>query len=99
DGPARDALGQILLARGRSEMANSATTQPAAATLEAIDSFRKAVELDPLDAGAHQNLALALSDAWRFEEAEREFDEALRLRPSFPEAYVNLGNMAALRGR
>ena len=47
-----------------------------------LDDERKAVELDPLDADAHGNLAMALAVGGNLKEAEAEFDRALSLNPN-----------------
>ncbi len=52
----------------------------------AIQRFRKSVELDPEDADYRFNLGYALWKKGAFEEAEKQFREALRLRPKDPEA-------------
>ncbi len=45
---------------------------------------------------AHNGLGIALGKAGRYAEAETHFREAVRIRPDFPMAWLNLGN--ALRG-
>jgi TolB-like protein/class 3 adenylate cyclase/Tfp pilus assembly protein PilF len=47
-----------------------------------IEEARRAVELDPMDADAHQALGYALSLSGDLEEAEIQMDEALRLNPN-----------------
>lgn len=46
---------------------------------EAMFRFRRAVQIDPNDAQAHNNLAVALEANGDFEAAAREYREALRL--------------------
>lgn len=46
---------------------------------EAMFRFRRAVEIDPQDAQAHNNLAVALEANGDFEGAAKEYREALRL--------------------
>lgn len=46
---------------------------------EAMFRFRRAVEIDPNDAQAHNNLAVALEANGDFEAAAKEYREALRL--------------------
>ena len=64
---------------------------------EAIEQARKALELDPSLAEAHNNLAAALAARGRVDEAIEHFRRALALDPAYAEAYNNLG--AALAGR
>ena len=49
---------------------------------EAAFRFRRAVEIDPNDAMAHNNLAVALEANGDFEGAAKEYREALRLNRS-----------------
>ena len=51
---------------------------------KAEQAFRRALEFDPNSAIAHQWYANYLSVAQRWDEAEREFDVALRLEPTAP---------------
>jgi tetratricopeptide (TPR) repeat protein len=46
---------------------------------EAMFRFRRAVEIDPSDAQAHNNLAVALEANGDFDAAAKEYREALRL--------------------
>lgn len=46
---------------------------------EAMFRFRRAIEIDPQDAQAHNNLAVALEANGDFEAAAKEYREALRL--------------------
>ena len=47
----------------------------------------KALELDNTLAEAHTSLASILNTDWEWTEAEREFNEALRLNPNYPTAH------------
>jgi len=49
---------------------------------EAMFRFRRAVEIDPDDAQAHNNLAVALEAIGDFDGAAKEYREALRLNRS-----------------
>jgi tetratricopeptide (TPR) repeat protein len=67
---------------------------------EAVDDFRRAVDLRPSFAEAWNELGFALRQTGQYAEALRAYDEALRLRPNFPsaleylgEAYVKLGRL------
>ncbi|CEG12360.1 hypothetical protein MSIBF_A2190001 [groundwater metagenome] len=42
---------------------------------------------------AHNNLGNLLGDLKRFEEAEKEYREAIRLNPNYADAHNNLGNL------
>ena len=54
-------------------------------------SYRRAIELNPSYAYAHQRYALFLMERHRFSEAEQEIDSALELDPLSPEAHMNAG--------
>jgi protein O-mannosyl-transferase len=47
----------------------------------------------------HNNLGLVLQAEGRVDEAAEHYREAVRLRPSYPEALYNLGNVLAAGGR
>ena len=68
--------------------------QYAAAAVE----FRKALELDPDEAQAHDNLGLALVETGKVEEGMEHYRKALELSPGYPEAHNNLGS-ALVRSR
>lgn len=57
----------------------------------AAEQFRQASELDPVNAGAHYNLGLALAKLKRAQEARSQFQEAIALDPKFVLAYNALG--------
>ena len=46
---------------------------------EALKAMQKSVQLEPLDAQAHNNLAVALQDRGRLEEAEASYRQAIAL--------------------
>jgi len=64
---------------------------------EALSAMARAAELLPNDAEAHCNLAIALLNAGRIDEALARFRSALAIKPDFADAYAGLG--AALRSR
>jgi protein O-mannosyl-transferase len=66
------ALGSLLLEQGRTE--------------EAIDCYRRVVQMNPSSALAHYNLAVSLHRLGRFADAIAHYQEALRLDPNYPDA-------------
>ena len=65
---------------------------------QAIAEFRAAIAAEPLNVTAHTSLALAYTDAGRPAEAEQTYLEAVRIRPSYWQAYSNLGVFYQQRG-
>jgi tetratricopeptide (TPR) repeat protein len=61
--------------------------------------YQTTIERNPGCWMAHNNLAEALANAGRAAEAIPHLEEALRLRPDFPEAENNLGDDLRLLGR
>jgi protein O-mannosyl-transferase len=57
---------------------------------EAADHLRKALQINPDLAIAHNGLALALAELGVFQETIEQFQEAVRLLPEKPEALKNL---------
>ena len=51
------------------------------------------VERNPEAWLGHYNLGVALGQAGRWGEAERQYQAATRLNPAYPEAHLNLGNL------
>ena len=78
------ALGVMLLLQGRSA--------------EALGPMRKAAELLPGDAEAHNNLGNTLKVQGRLSEAEVSYRQALSIRPDSA-AHNNLGNTLKVQGR
>lgn len=63
-----------------------------AAFAKGIESWQKAIELQPADAGYHNNFGLALVKAKKFKEAEEELTKAAALDPGKAGMYFfNLG--------
>ena len=62
---------------------------------EAIGWYRKAIDIDPKDAYAYDNLGVALQKTNRLDEAIDCCRKAIEINPKYVNAYVNLG--AALR--
>lgn len=57
----------------------------------AIAGFKKALQIRPGFAPAHNNLGVALKDQGRLQEAVASFSKAVELKPDFAEAHNNLG--------
>src|SRR6266849_6335814 len=65
---------------------------------EAIKEFKKAIDLDPHSATAHDNLACFLSTHGT-DMSIAEYREAIELDPEYPDAHLNLGLTYADNGR
>lgn len=65
---------------------------------EAMKEFRKAIELDPKAAHAHDNLAGCHVEKKQFREALREYLTAIELEPEAPQAHYNLGLFLSSHG-
>src|SRR5512137_2513038 len=65
---------------------------------EAIREFKKAIELDPDSAHAHDNLATVYSEKKLYREALAEYLTALRLEPDSATAHYNLACFLASHG-
>jgi len=65
---------------------------------KAIRYYRRALEVDPGSAVAHNNLASALARLGKLEEAKTHYQEALRIAPRFAGAQVNLATFLAQEG-
>jgi len=59
---------------------------------EAAAEWRKALELSPAEARAHNNLGVCLFSTGKVDEAVAEYRAALELSPEYPEALNNLGD-------
>jgi protein O-mannosyl-transferase len=68
-------------------------------TAQAIEHYKKSLEVDPSYAQTHNNLGIAYAELGRFEDAIAEYETALRLRPDFAEVYNNLGVVLATMGK
>jgi tetratricopeptide (TPR) repeat protein len=60
---------------------------------EAMDAYRRALELDPSLAAAHTNLGIAYFEQGELAKARVHFERALSLDPDQPEARYNLANL------
>jgi tetratricopeptide (TPR) repeat protein len=66
---------------------------------EAITASRRAVELDPDSAEAHAARGLAEIFSKNYDEAEREFEEAIRLNPRLFEVFYFYGRALFAQGK
>ena len=58
---------------------------------EAAVAGQKAVEINPRDVEAHNNLGVTLQELGRLAEAEESYKQAIALKPEYTEAHSNLG--------
>ncbi|HEY5599815.1 MAG TPA: tetratricopeptide repeat protein, partial [Candidatus Manganitrophaceae bacterium] len=65
---------------------------------EAIQAYRKAIELDSKWIEAYINLGVIYQKQNKYESAMQAFLEAMRLQPKLPEAHNNLGYLYQQRG-
>jgi tetratricopeptide (TPR) repeat protein len=65
----------------------------------AVDAYRKALELNPVAAGALVNLGTICYRQRKFAEAERYYRDAVAADPDYPLAQFNLGNLYDEQGR
>ena len=66
---------------------------------EAVACYRRALELKPDHAEAHNNLGNALKDQGKLDEAVACYRQALELKPDYAEAHSNLGNALKDQGK
>ncbi len=66
---------------------------------EAIEHYRKALEIKPDYPDAHNNLGIALASGGRIDEAIEHYEKALEINPDYAIAYNNLGIALASRRR
>ena len=60
-------------------------------TLQAIESLKKAISLDPKQADAEYLLGLVYLSASKYKDAQEHFREAVRINPYMTDAHNNLG--------
>jgi tetratricopeptide (TPR) repeat protein len=66
---------------------------------QAIEAYRKALELNPQAAGALVNLGTIYYRQRQFSEAEQQYAAAIAADPGYPLAQFNLGNLCDEQGR
>jgi tetratricopeptide (TPR) repeat protein len=66
---------------------------------EAVENFRRAVDLRPDYPEAWNEMGFSLRQSGRYPEALTAYDRALKLRPNFPEALEYLGEAYMKMGR
>jgi tetratricopeptide (TPR) repeat protein len=66
---------------------------------EALAGYREVEKFRPGDPALLNNIGTCLASLERFAEAAEHFEKALRLRPDFPEARLNLAFLRACQGR
>ena len=82
----------IVIAAGNLEIARGNTDR-------AIELYRKAVDLDPVNPQARAFLAFNLAATKRFAEARAEFPRVVELNPAAPWAHAGLGLSYLLEGK
>lgn len=66
---------------------------------DSLTLWRRALELDPLNAGAHDNLGVAAADEGRLDEAAAQMRRAIAIDPDLLGAYENLAAVLSRQGR
>jgi tetratricopeptide (TPR) repeat protein len=70
-----------------------------ATQVEAIENYKKCVELDPLHAAAYINLGTLFYNRHDYPQAERFYRKAIEVDPRYALAYFDLGNVLDETGR
>lgn len=65
---------------------------------DAVNSYSKALTLQPGNPDLHFNLGIALANTGRLKEAADSYHKAIGLNPNFFEAYANLGTVLQKQG-
>jgi tetratricopeptide (TPR) repeat protein len=98
-----DALAVIWANLGDAEISLSKTktgAEQSDALNKGMEAYKKTLELKPDDAGVHNNYALALAQAKKFDEAQAELAKAAQLDPpTAGKYYYNLGALLVNNGQ
>jgi hypothetical protein len=65
---------------------------------EAVDAFRRSLEMVPENSAAWYNLGITYSGLKRHDEAIESYRQALRIEPDFTDAWISLGVTYSLTG-
>jgi Tfp pilus assembly protein PilF len=65
----------------------------------AVDSYRKAIQMNPNSAEAYSLMGSALAEAGKAREAEEALRKAVSLKPTYAEGYFHLGNFLKAQGK
>jgi tetratricopeptide (TPR) repeat protein len=65
---------------------------------DAVEAFRKSLDLDAASESVHYNHAIALAAVGQTNEAIVAYEQALKIAPDYAEAHNNLGNLLLRRG-
>lgn len=85
------ATGRVGLARLLSEFAVRTTLSPTESQANMVATADQAARLAPYDPAAHRALAIALAAAGRDDDAIREYERAVALRPNYYRSWLELG--------
>jgi tetratricopeptide (TPR) repeat protein len=85
----------VCIEQGNLNMVDAPIPDP----LEAARYFSRAIAVRPLSPAAHENLANALVDQKKYDDAIAEFQVAIKLNSDNPETYKDLGEALLLQGR
>ena len=66
---------------------------------EAVERYRRSLELDPNSASARAGLGVALASAQQWERGAEELRRALEIDPNHASAHINLAGILAYQGR
>jgi tetratricopeptide (TPR) repeat protein len=83
---------QALLLQGTEQAARGAHA-------DAAQSYEEVLALDPRNAGAHNNLGVALCNLGRYVEAAEQFRQAIGIKDNYADAQFNLGSLLRSQGR
>ncbi len=65
---------------------------------DAVETYRRALEVNPQHAEAHCNLGIALQEQGQLDEAAEAFGQALRINPQYGKAHHSLGLVRLWKG-